>query len=452
MNNLYVILNYVGSGGEAWTPRNKPYINAQTMEPQYSNRDFLSEDKEVLLIEKVACEGGKIWAYYEYLRYGIIDAADRENSFYGITLVTDSVCTDIPLLLCLFRTSFNKYIIGTGLQPKGDTFKVVATADADALYKKVEDFFVKILSAYQDFGLLSEVPCTSAPQPYKPLSLNNEKQVLTRINPEDITPATVQSVLSSGKKIAVSDRYPALALRHLVEEKEKLNATLHTTQNRLDEAQSSLSNAKKQNVADKTEIASLRQKVDALSKDADDRTRKLQVELDCQKKEYEDKLKKYAGTGNYSTQQQLDKIVAMLMAYSKPEYESKFAKNNRVRKQSAQITDIETGQKNKSGFENNKVHRLPWSLIACIAVVLVCIGVLLLSLHKCGADKDNDKDEEKTEQNSWKQTERTVGNDKRQRYQIREEFIHGDTDHSTEQVNQSSPQNDNSNEKEQRLN
>lgn len=374
MNALYVIINYVGTGGMAWTPRNEPFINEQTMEVQYSNCKFQVEDKENLLIEKVACEGGKTWVYYEYQRYDIMDTADRFPSFYSINLVTDSLCTDIPWLLCLFRTSFDKYIVGTGLTPVGNKFKVVASADAALLCKKVEDFFVKILGTYRDSGLLSEVPCTPITQQYRPLTQSNERQVLTRVNTEDITATLVQSVLASGKKLAVSDQYASRAMQHFVDEKERLNVQLSAKQTQLVDTQNLLATAKKQNAVDKAEIDTLKQKVNALTADVDNKTRKIRDDFERQKKEYEEKLKKYSGTGNYSTQQQLDKIVALLEAPQRPQ----------------NPTIVEKPDK--------KLGKLTRTLIAWIGIVLICINTLLLCLSRC---EEGDKEEEDVKQEQY---------------------------------------------------
>lgn len=393
MNTINVAISCVDSAGANWIPVKEEFINSATIQSHYANRKLFGNDKELLLIEQVKTPDNKACIYYQYLLYGICDASDREESFFGLTVVTDTLCADANLMFDLCRKALNKYVIGKILQPKGGTYKVSAILSTqESVRKEIDNFFAKVLVTYQDFGILEDVPVAPSSSSHQPVSLNNEKQVLCRLNPNDAAPAKITEHIKAGKKVAVSNCYPSLAQQRMVEEAKRVENELASCKTQLADTKSSLAEVKKQATDAIQKKQQLQGEINDIRAENNRDSQKLQAEIDRLKREHEAEISKYKGQGNYPVQKQLDEINAKL---------NQVLSQNRT----AQPPKLQKGQmwKTKKGKREQQEHANPdfpvsdrnkRFYIIGLAFVLVIIIIVLLSVSMCSGD-EKDKKEEK---------------------------------------------------------
>jgi len=354
------------------------------MQAHYSNRKIFGDDNELLLIEQVQTDGKKVWMYYEYLRYGILDTSDRPSSYVGLSVITDTLCADAKLMLDLCRKAFNKYLVGKLLQPKDGTFQISDALSAQENVRvEIENSFADILVKYQDLGMLEDVPVSASPMPYQPLSLNNEKQVLCRLNPVDATPAKIKEQIQAGKKVAVSDNYPTLAQRQFVDEKTRIAGELASCKTRLAETKASLDHANKQAVDVRSQNRKLQDEIVTLKEGNNRNSKKLQDELDREKRKFEETIKKYEAKGNYAMQVQLDEIKAMLQVRQQKPIVPRLAPFGPERRGKGIVPGSGPFVPERRG------KGIPKTMIFVVALVIVVILAVVLSVSMCSGDEKN---------------------------------------------------------------
>ena len=116
-------------------PIGQDYFGIQD-EVEYTSSFYCKSDESIKLEVEVRRNQDKVYTYYTYLRYNnILGSSNRSGSYFGLTLRLDAYYTDIVLIYNILDVTFNKYVVGTILEPIGKNYKYI---NPDFVSKKVE--------------------------------------------------------------------------------------------------------------------------------------------------------------------------------------------------------------------------------------------------------------------------------------------------------------------------
>lgn len=329
MNSIYLSFDGVGSGGWEAIPKAGPGSpwDYKVLQCHYDNRDMFGALGEMLLIETARSPQGGILVYYQYLRYkGVEDRSGRHGSAFGVTIATDTFCPDYEMMFSLCRDIFDKCVAGGRLLTADSDGRTKWMCDsltgAGATLESAESKLVKVLTAYHDTGMLTDMPVTGW-SVSQSLNLNNKAQTLVSMNPSDVTGASLMSLLKTGKKVAVCNQFPPKVAEQAVAAAERSRLQAETTaaslSSQLEEARSgnSVLTAKLKELNDEKTV--LGKKLAEATTSTGKKENGLKMHIQELQKQLEDKdakheaqLRKYKAEGNYSCQDQLDRINAKL--------------------------------------------------------------------------------------------------------------------------------------------
>lgn len=331
MDSIYLSFDGVSAVGWEAFPKTgvTSDLNVQALQCHYNNSKIFGDLDEVFLLEMTQVPGKAPLVYYQYLRYkGVKDRAGRTPSVFGVTIATDTFCPDSEMMLSLCRDIFQKCVVGGKLLSMSADGSItwlcntLSDPQAESVHKDAEDKLVRILTAYQNSGMLTDMPVAGwAVTP--PLSLNNEAQILVKMNPSDVTGASLMSLLKTGKKVAVCNQFPPKVAEQAVAAAERSRLQAETTaaslSSQLEEARSgnSVLTAKLKELNDEKTV--LGKKLAEATTSTGKKENGLKMHIQELQKQLEDKdakheaqLRKYKAEGNYSCQDQLDRINAKL--------------------------------------------------------------------------------------------------------------------------------------------
>lgn len=315
MKSIYVSFDGVSAKGNDYIPPigSNSVWEKSVLERHYDNSKLFDDLDEVFLLETTQTPGKAPLVYYQYLRYkGVKDRAGRTPSVFGVTIATDTFCPDSEMMLSLCRDIFHKCVVAGKLLAMSTDGSItwlcntLSDPQAMAVHKDAEDKLVKILTAYKNSGMLTDMPVagwTVSP----PLSLNNEAQLLVKMNPSDVNGHELASLLKSGKKVAIASDFPPKSAQRAIDQ---ANSAKLAAEKNAASLSASLD-------ASRNEVARLSSEKAALSKDLTDSRKQsagLTRELETLKAQQKTMLSRYEAKGNYSCQQQLNDLKARLDA------------------------------------------------------------------------------------------------------------------------------------------
>lgn len=315
MDSIYLSFDGVSAVGWEAFPKTgvNSDLNVQALQCHYNNSKIFGDLDEVFLLEMTQVPGKAPLVYYQYLRYkGVKDRAGRTPSVFGVTIATDTFCPDSEMMLSLCRDIFQKCVVGGKLLSMSADGSItwlcntLSDPQAAAAHKDAEDRLVKILTAYQNSGMLTDMP-VSGWTVSQPLSLNNEAQLLVKMNPSDVNGHELASLLKSGKKVAIAGDFPPKSAQRAIDQ---ANSAKLAAEKNAASLSASLD-------ASRNEVARLSSEKAALSKDlADSRKQSADLtrELETLKAQQKTMLSRYEAKGNYSCQQQLNDLKTRLDA------------------------------------------------------------------------------------------------------------------------------------------
>lgn len=385
MKEIFLSFDGVASGGNDSIPKtgSGSVWNPAVTEAHYNNRKIFSSISELLLIETAQSPQGKPYIYYQYLRYkGVMDTMKRPDSVFAVNIATDTFYPDAATMFSLCRDIFRRCVVGGGiLSMDADgtiTWVMSSFAGADNVLLDAENKVVDIVTAYNDTGMLGDV-AIGGWQSSAPLSLNNETQLLVRINPSDVNPNELASLVKAGKKVAISSEFPTKSAEKLVNNakaaQQKAESEATSLSGRLDDAENRIASLSGTIADNKSEIESLKRQLKEANASGGKKERmhkaemeKLRQQLSESQKLRAAEIKKYEAQGNYSCQQQLDMITDRLNDMDKPDSK-------------------------KSGLANFPVPQVVIGGLAALLIILC--GVLL---GRCTVSHEEKPEKEKSEQ------------------------------------------------------
>lgn len=363
MDSIYLSFDGVGAAGWESFPKTGATsdLNDQALKCHYNNSKIFGDLDEVFLLEMTQAPGKAPLVLYQYLRYkGVKDRAGRTPSVFGVTVATDTFCPDSEMMLSLCRDIFHKCVVGGKLLAMSADGSItwlcntLSDPQAVATHKDAEAKLVRILTAYQNSGMLTDMPVAGwAVTPA--LSLNNEAQLLVKMNPSDVNGPELASLLKSGKKVAVAGGFPPMSAQRAID---RANSAKLAAEKNAASLSSSLE-------LSRNEVSRLSSEMSLLSKDLADSRRQYAdrtSELETLKTQQKTMLSRYEAKGNYSCQQQLNDLKARLDA----------------------LNPSHTGKQQSKGPGNPpppQPRLKPWIPLAAAAAILLCALSFILGRY-----------------------------------------------------------------------
>lgn len=111
---------------------------------------YAKSNESVKLVVEVKKKGTASYVYYNYLRYNsVIGAGNRTGSYLGITLRVDELYLDVKHIYRMLDMAFNKYVVGTIVTLKGDTYQFTTPdfASKKADIERLQQGIVQMIQA-----------------------------------------------------------------------------------------------------------------------------------------------------------------------------------------------------------------------------------------------------------------------------------------------------------------
>lgn len=111
---------------------------------------YAKSNESVKLVVEVKKKGTVSYVYYNYLRYNsVIGAGNRTGSYLGITLRVDELYLDVKHIYRMLDMAFNKYVVGTIVTLKGDTYQFTTPdfASKKADIERLQQGIVQMIQA-----------------------------------------------------------------------------------------------------------------------------------------------------------------------------------------------------------------------------------------------------------------------------------------------------------------